>query len=371
MAGAGLRKRLARMIAHSGPMSLAEFMHVAMSDPVDGYYNRKPAIGSKGDFITAPETSQLFGEMIAIWCVSAWYEMGSPGTVALVEAGPGNGTLMADLLRSARNFPDFLSAIHVHLVETSPAMMARQRERLSGLANDIHWHASMEAVPPIPMLFIANELLDVMPIRQYVKSGRNWLENCVGLDGAGKLAFTLGAGQIDPALLPEGHQLEPDGAVFEISPAREAFILELCERLKNSNGAALLIDYGHSASGFGDTFQALRTHTYANALAEPGQADLTSHVDFAPLTALARATTIAAAPICSQGDFLLAMGLLQRAGILGANADAARREQIRGEVQRLAGPDEMGNLFKVMGLWHCTDRPIPDLPPFHMPKTEH
>ena len=204
-----------------------------------------------------------------------------------------------------------------------------------------------------------------------MKSGRNWLENCVGLDGAGKLAFTLGAGQIDPALLPGGHQLEPDGAVFEISPAREAFILALCDRLKTCNGAALLIDYGHSEPGFGDTFQALRSHTYADPLAEPGQADLTSHVDFAPLRALARATDIAAAPICCQGDFLLAMGLLQRAGVLGATADAARREQIRGEVQKLAAPDEMGNLFKVMGLWHCTDRPIPDLPPFHMPKTEH
>ncbi|MEZ5873125.1 MAG: class I SAM-dependent methyltransferase [Nitratireductor sp.] len=365
-----LRQRISRMIRHAGPMPLAEFIHLALSDPENGYYSRQTAIGAKGDFITAPEVSQLFGELIGIWCVSAWQALGSPPAIALVEAGPGHGTLMADILRTAQRFADFNSAISVHLLETSPAMVARQRKRLSGTGHAIQWHASLQALPAMPAILIANELLDVLPFRQYVKSGKNWLENCIGLDGSDKLTFMLGAGQIDPALLPHGHEFEPDGSVFEVSPAREAFVQELCEHVLAHNGAALLIDYGHVKSGFGDTFQAVRAHKPTNPLEAPGDADLTSHVDFEPLKRLADHAGIGRSAIATQGEFLLAMGLLERAGILGSTADNDRREQIRTEVERLAAPNEMGNLFKVIGLWHgCQGGAVPDLPPFVMPKT--
>ena len=367
-----LRERISRMIRLAGPMPLAEFMHVALNDPQSGYYSRQPAIGAKGDFITAPEVSQLFGELIGIWCVSAWKSLGSPPAFALVEAGPGHGTLMADILRTAQRFASFNSAISVHLIEASPAMVARQRERLANAGHRIHWHTALQTLPAMPTLFIANELLDVLPFRQYVKSGRNWLENCVGLDANGKLAFMLGAGQIDPALLPDGHQHQPDGSVFETSLAREAFVQELCENLLKREGAALLIDYGHMKSGFGDTFQAVQAHKPADPLADPGSADLTSHVDFEPLRRLADHAGIAGSAIATQGEFLLAMGLLERAGLLGSTAGNDRREQIRNEVERLAGPGQMGSLFKVMGLWHGQHgKASPDLPPFAMPGTGH
>ncbi len=369
-----LGEKIARQIAATGPLSVAEYMALCMNDPVDGYYARAETIGVKGDFITAPEVSQMFGELIGVWCYSAWQAMASPGRVMLVEAGPGKGTLLADLLRTVKRFPGFADAIDLHLIEASATMIARQREVLTeaGFADRAHWHAALHELPAgkdaAPAILIANEFLDVLPFRQYVKKGKAWYERSIGIDENGALTWKLAPTLIDPSLLPPGAEGEPDGAVFEIAPAREAWVATLAERLSQAGGMALLIDYGHAQAGFGDTFQAMRGHAHADPLEGPGLADLTSHVDFAALARAATAAGAHASAIVEQGEFLLAMGLLERAGALGADADETTRERLRGEVERLAGPDEMGRLFKVLALYGMNPvRSGADFPPFSAP----
>jgi SAM-dependent MidA family methyltransferase len=365
-----LADRIARRITAAGPMPLAEYMAVCLGDPKDGYYARADTIGAGGDFITAPEVSQMFGELIAVWCYAAWQAIGRPGKVMLAEAGPGKGTLLADLLRTVRRFADFASAIDLHLIEASETMIARQREVVAAadFADRAHWHTTLAELPDLPTILVANEFLDVLPIRQYVKAGEIWHERCVGLADDGALVWKLGPALIDPSLLPPGAVREPDGAVFETAPAREAWIAMLGEKLAQNGGMALLIDYGHAETGFGDTFQAMRGHAHADPLAEPGLADLTSHVDF---TALARAAASAgstASAIADQGEFLLAMGLAERAGTLGAHADEMTRKRLRSEAERLARRDQMGSLFKVLALaGRFPQGDGPDLPPFTFP----
>ncbi|MFZ1813610.1 MAG: SAM-dependent methyltransferase [Rhizobiaceae bacterium] len=358
-----LRDRIKRRIELSGPMSVAEYMHVCMSDPAQGYYTSTDPIGRRGDFVTAPEISQLFGEMIGLWAVGAWEAMGKPDSFALVEAGPGNGTLIGDILRTVRHFPQFMQAASIHLLEASPRMIERQRERTRG--HDVTWHANLAELPPVPLILMANEFLDVLAFRQYVRSGGHWHEHCIGLDGGGELAFMLGAATLDPAFLPTGWEREPDGSVFEYAPAREAWVQDLSHHLCEHGGLALLIDYGQLQSGFGDTFQAVENHKPVSPLGEPGRADLTSHVDFSALERAAREAGNARVASAAQGDFLLAMGLLERAGALGATADAGLRDELSLAVERLAGPQQMGNLFKVMAISGSTLQPgSPPLPPF-------
>lgn len=366
-----LGERIARMIAAAGPMSLAEYMAVCLADPRDGYYSRREAIGRQGDFITAPQVSQALGEIVAVWCVAAWRAMGSPARVVLAEAGPGNATMMADLLRAAASFPGFAAALEIVLIETGAAMIERQRDALAGFGVPVSWIAGQAELPAGPLILLANEFLDALPVRQYVKSRGAWRERCVGLGDDGRLRWQLGPGTIDAALLPAGSEAEPDGAVFEIAPAREAWVETLAGRLKAAGGMALLVDYGHARSGFGDTFQAVRAHRHADPLATPGEADLTAHVDFAALRRIAGNAGVTASPVVMQGDFLLAMGIAERAGRLGADAGEATRERLRGEVERLVQPDQMGNLFKVLALSAVAPgAPPPDLPPFVTPARE-
>ena len=349
-----LGERIARQIAATGPIGIAEYMALCMNDPVDGYYARPDTIGARGDFITAPETSQMFGELIGVWCVSAWQALGRPAECRLVEAGPGRGTLLRDLLRAVHRFAEFDAAIDLRLIETSAAMIAHQHQAIeaAGLhfAGKATWHTSLAEVPAGPLILVANEFLDVLPFRQYVKAGEVWHERCVGFGEDGSLRFALGPALIDPSLLPPGAPSEPDGAVYEYAPAREAWVAALAERLARDGGVALLIDYGHAESGFGDTFQAMRGHGYADPLESPGLADLTSHVDFAALSRAAMAAGAHASVITEQGEFLLSMGLLERAGALGAKGDEETRQRLRGEVERLAHHNHMGRLFKVLAL---------------------
>lgn len=360
-----LALRIARLVEAGGPMSLADYMHLCMADPQHGYYAKRPAIGAQGDFVTAPEISQMFGELLGVWCASAWLAAGSPSPFVLAEAGPGRGTLMADLLRATAAIPGFRDAARVRLVETSADMRAAQRDRLAGLHPDIDWTESLPGPEGGPLLLVANEFLDVLPVRQYVKAGGAWRERCVVADVAGKLSTVLGAGAIDATILPPGHEAEPDGAVFEHAPAREAWVWQLAERLSEHGGAALLIDYGHGKSGFGDTFQAMRGHAAADPFAEPGMADLTAHVDFQRLAAAASEAGAVASPVVAQGEFLLDMGLAERAGRLGAGRDRAVQERLRGEAERLAGGAGMGSLFKALALcapqWEAA---LESLPPF-------
>jgi SAM-dependent MidA family methyltransferase len=343
-----LKSRIVKHIKTSGSLPLAEYMHWCMADPQDGYYANQEAIGSKGDFITAPEISQMFGEMIGIWAVETWEALGKPSPFNLVELGPGKGTLMSDLLRIGNAVPEFLDAAQVQMIETSEKLIEAQKETLSDYEM-IAWQKSIKDIPNQPTLIIANEFLDVLPVRQYIKTGNEWREHAINVDEKNdELVWTLGTGILDEESLPKNADKEPEGAVFEISTIREAFIANASELLKENSGAALFIDYGHTKTDFGDTVQAMRAHGFADILKEPGMADLTAHVDFEALSNTAKKAGMNVKAIIPQGEFLLGKGLIERAGQLGREQSPEIQEQLTQQAERLALPDEMGNLFKVL-----------------------
>ncbi|HSI40606.1 MAG TPA: class I SAM-dependent methyltransferase [Xanthobacteraceae bacterium] len=329
-----LEAELRTLIATEGPIPVARYMALCLGHPRHGYYMGRDPFGAAGDFTTAPEISQMFGELLGLWCAACWQQIGAPDPVRLVELGPGRGTLMADVLRAARALPAFHAALDVHLVETSPALRARQRERLPDAP--VRWHDSLAEVPDGPALILANELFDALPVAQFVRTERGWHERCVGLDADGHLAFGL-----DPRPGPAFGPALP-GAVLE--RLDHPLVRAVPERLAAQGGAALIIDYGHAASGLGDTLQAVRRHAFADPLKDPGEADLTAHVDFAALARHGTAAGARAFGPLPQGDFLRRLGLDARAARLGRQADA----------ERLAGtaPGGMGGLFKVLALVH-------------------
>jgi len=350
-----LGKKLTALIAANGPLGIADYMAHCLADPEYGYYATRDPLGRAGDFITAPEISQMFGELIGAWLVHAWRAAGAPAPAILAEAGPGRGTLMADILRTAGTDPAFLSAVSLHLVETSPALRQKQKAALAGVKPPVSWHERIEDVPEAPLFFIANEFFDALPIRQYIRTGDGWRERVVGLDDAGNLAFGPGPSGFDRPIADA-----PEGAIIEICPAAEAIMGVIAGRIAAFGGAALIVDYGYGKAAFGDTLQAVKNHAFADPLAEPGEADLTAHVDFAALARSAQKAGAAVHGPMDQGAFLLAMGLLERAGRLGAGKDAQTRNAIAKAVERLAGRDAMGTLFKVLAV---TPAGL-DLPPF-------
>jgi len=344
----GLAERIRLLIRANGPLSVADYMGLCLSDRTHGYYATRDPFGVNGDFVTAPEISQMFGELIGIWFRALWRREGRPSPVRLVELGPGRGTLMADMARAIGQDSGLAEALDIHLVETSPHLRGVQENTLSRAGFTAHWHERFETVPDGCCYVVANEFFDALPIRQFLCTGPHWSERVVGLDAQDELAF---------GLRPAGRLIEDQGLdlpapqagqVLEISPQRQAIAAQIGRRLSNSGGAGLFIDYGHVRSGYGDTFQAVRAHRPDPVLAHPGDADLTSHVDFAAL----RGAFLAAGLLCpeamTQADFLLRMGLVERAGQLGRDKDATVQEAIRAAVERLAGPDHMGNLFKVL-----------------------
>jgi len=345
-----LAQKIARMIEATGPISIADYMALCLFDPEHGYYTTRQPFGVDGDFITAPEISQMFGELVAVWVFSAWTAIGRPAPVTLAEIGPGRGTLMKDMLRTlARLDPGCAGGIRIAMVEASPALAEVQRSALAGCGFDVSWHGSVSSLPAEPLLVVGNELFDAIPARQYVRASDGWRERVIVLSDDGQLSFAAGAGSLDPQLLPPQAAGAPDGAIFEASPARAALMQSLAEHIAGHGGAGLWIDYGHTEPGLGDTLQALRRHAYEDVLESPGEADLTTHVDFAALARTVRSTGLAA-HVTTQGEFLLQMGLLERAGRLGSGADQAGRDRISAAVERLAGPDAMGKLFKVLAM---------------------
>lgn len=345
-----LKRRIAELIAEAGPIPVSQYMALCLFDPADGYYTTREPFGTKGDFTTAPEISQMFGELVAIWLASAWQAAGAPQDAILAEIGPGRGTLMRDMLRTLNRIAPDLTR-RVAMIETSPRLADVQKQTLG--ETSATWHREINELPDAPLFIVGNELFDAIPIRQFVNTPQGWRERCVGLDADGGLVFVAGPGTTDAAL--------PDaisGAIFEIGPARNALIQEIARRIAEHGGAGLFIDYGHLATGVGDTLQAMRAHAYVDVLATPGEADLTSHVDFAALGAAAGAGRLETRTM-TQARFLLGMGLLERAGQLGAGGDAGLQERLGGEVERLAGVDEMGDLFKVL----MVGKGISGLPP--------
>jgi len=349
-----LADQIRRLIEVDGPISVAAYMAHCLGDPQHGYYATRDPFGPAGDFVTAPEVSQMFGEIVGAWLVHAWDLAGAPSPVCLVELGPGRGTLMADILRVAARHPDLAAALSVHLVETSPVLRAKQASTLAGQGYRADWHGCFAEVSAGPLLLVANEFFDALPIRQFVRVGGRWRERVVGLDGAGRLVFGLGPGLVD-----HGADAE-EGAIMEVSPAGEALAADIAGRILAEGGAALIIDYGYTRGGLGATLQAVRSHAFADPLADPGDADLTAHVDFAALAASAAKAGAAVHGPITQGEFLVPLGLVERAGRLGGAADEVTREAIRAAVERLAGPEQMGKLFKVLAI----TRPGVTPPPF-------
>lgn len=355
-----LKDRLERLIAAAGPITVADYMATCLFDPEAGYYTTREPFGAAGDFTTAPEISQMFGELVAVWVLSAWAALDKPVPSVLAEIGPGRGTLMADMLRTlGRLDPAFVTLARVAMIEASPRLAEIQKAKLANGRAKPTWFADVAGLPSLPLVIVGNELFDALPTRQFVKTPQGWCERMVALDEAGELTFWVGAAGIDPALLPRDAGEAPEGAIFEAAPAREALIDEIAARIARHGGAGLFIDYGHLQPGFGDTLQAVRAHAFDGVLANPGAADLTSHVDFAVLADVARSHGLRAR-MMTQGEFLLGMGLLERAGALGERADDATRKRLRTEAERLAGPEAMGSLFKVLMI----APPGVSLPPF-------
>jgi NADH dehydrogenase [ubiquinone] 1 alpha subcomplex assembly factor 7 len=340
-----LGAKLAERIRAAGPITVADYMAACLADPEHGYYMRGDPFGRAGDFVTAPEVSQMFGELIGLFVVAVWERMGEPKSVAIVELGPGRGTLMADMLRSAGVKPSFLAAADIHLVEIGPRLREIQRATLADTRMALHWHARLADVPDGPTIIVANEFFDALPIRQFQWQAGGWAERMIGLSDAGALAVGL-----RPVEQRAAEVALPEGAVVEAGAARDAAAAEIGERLARFGGAALLIDYGSDRAGYGDTLQAVRAHRYDHPLANPGEADLTAHVDFPALARAATRSGATARPVMRQGEFLLRLGLIQRAEVLARGKDPKTREAIAGAMDRLAGKKAMGELFKVLAL---------------------
>ncbi len=337
-----LRERIAALIASQGPISIAEYMTLALHDPAAGYYATRDPLGEGGDFITAPEVSQMFGELLGLWLAQVWHDQGKPKGPLLVELGPGRGTLMRDALRALKLMPELRSQIEVVLVEISPALRRAQQANLKDCGVSVRWRESFDAVPDDrPMLLVANEFFDALPIRQYVKTERGWCERMVTLDASGAIAFALSP--VPLVKSPREHQGAPIGAVYETSPSGEALTEEIAHRIVRNGGAALIVDYGYDSPGFGETLQAVKSHKFAEVLSEPGASDLSAHVDFRALAkAAARGGASPYGPV-AQGTFLQSLGIAQRAEKLGKDAVAS-------QVHRLTNSDQMGTLFKALAI---------------------
>lgn len=330
-------------------------MDVVLCHPEFGYYTTRDPLGADGDFTTAPEISQIFGEMLGLWAADIWVKMGSPDAVKIIECGPGRGTLLADALRAARCAAGFCETLQVHLVETSPALRARQGQALSGFSPV--WHDRFDTLPPGPTILIANEFLDALPVRQCVRTGSGWAERHVDVDGDKGFRFVLSSADTQTIeSLPLPCRMAAPGQIVEFSPARENFVADVSARLAASGGAALFIDYGHGASAPGETLQAVRAHRFVPVLEGVGNADLTAHVDFARLALCAGKTGVSVSPLVAQGAFLTQLGGDARLAAL-CEKNPGRAHALKTGYDRLISPHAMGELFKVMGLWHGLKAP--------------
>ncbi|WP_212524103.1 SAM-dependent methyltransferase [Actibacterium sp. MT2.3-13A] len=338
-----LAEILTQRIAKAGPISVAEYMAECLLHPEHGYYATRDPFGAGGDFTTAPEISQMFGEIAGLWLAQVWLDQGAPAPFTLAEPGPGRGTLMADILRATRAVPGFRDAARVHLVEASPTLRGIQRETLAGC--EATWCGSVAELPDQPLFLIANEFFDALPIRQFQRDAGGWRERQVAVIG-GRLAFGLS----DPAPIAALDARLADtrpGDIVETCPQAAPIIAEIAARIEAHGGAALIFDYGGWHS-LGDTFQALRGHEPDDPLAHPGAADLTAHVDFEALAAAAPGLT--ALPLTGQGMFLERLGITARAQALAAKLRGPALESHIAAHRRLTHPQEMGTLFKTLAL---------------------
>ena len=349
-----LAARLAARIAAHGPLSVEAYMEACLLDAKAGAYTSRQPIGEEGDFITAPEISQIFGELLGLWAVAVWQSMGEPRPVIVAELGPGRGTLLADALRAWRVSRNFIDSVSLALVETSPVMAEAQRKALQNAPVPLRWYARFDELPTGPLILLANEFIDALPVRQLVRRNQSWRQRLIGRDGKGGFAFAEGAA------VPE-NRAAPEGAILETRPVAQRLLSEVANRATHAPLAALIIDYGHAESGFGDTLQAVRGHRFTDPLGSPGDADLSAQVDFADLRGNAEVLGLSAYGPVSQGEFLLKLGLGQRRERLVEKATPDQKAAIASGTTRLVDPAQMGVLFKVLAL---TSPGLPPPPPF-------
>jgi NADH dehydrogenase [ubiquinone] 1 alpha subcomplex assembly factor 7 len=352
-----LEKIIRDIITTEGPMPLDRYMGLCLGHPEHGYYMTRDPFGREGDFTTAPEVSQVFGELIGVWVAQVWHLMGSPGVFSLIELGPGRGTLMKDILRASAKIPGLHLAAKLHLVETSPVLQEAQRLSLcpipphkgEGMPKDITWHTTHATLPSQPSIIVANEFFDAIPIRQFELRDGELFERCVAIEDD-KLAY---------GLKPTGQShINQANRIYETAPARSAIAKDLASLIAAHNGAALFIDYGHRKSSNGDTLQAMKDHAYCSIFETPGEADLTSHVDFEQLLKACAQGGATPMQLLTQGEFLNAMGLQLRTETLAHSLDGDARDSLLKASHRLADGSEMGQLFKVAAITH-NDLPMP------------
>jgi NADH dehydrogenase [ubiquinone] 1 alpha subcomplex assembly factor 7 len=342
-----LAEEIASIISQEGPISVERYMSLCLSHPTLGYYMTRDPFGAAGDFITSPEISQMFGELLGLWSAEAWALCGSPQPARLVEIGPGRGALMADALRAVRVAKAFNETLEVTMVETSKKLVAAQREKLANVERPVSWVESIDRLPAGPAVILANEFFDALPVRHYVKAESGWHERQVGLSGE---KFVFGAAPVPEPYL----QIEaPSGAVLEVAASAQRIMTQLAVRIVKYGGALLVVDYGHTQTQFGETLQAMRDHKFVDPLDAPGEADLTTHVDFA---SLARAAKSAGAHVhgpVTQGAFLKQIGIERRAESLMRNATLPQQHEISSSLARLTSeqkPTDMGALFKAIAV---------------------
>jgi len=352
-----LKDKLKNRIREAGPISVAEYMSVCLLDPVQGYYPTRDPLGAEGDFITAPEISQMFGEVLGLWCVQSWIDLGRPETLHLVEYGPGRGIMMSDMLRSAALEPEFRTAVQVWLIEASAALEAVQGRTLAETGVPVQWVKRLEDIPAGPSLIVGNEFLDCLPIQQLIcndpfagKDG--WVERRVGLDDDGRLCFVridVPAPKTLTNTLPTGAEDARKDELIETCPAAAQVIDGLAQRFAENPGRALFIDYGPDETEFGDTLQALKRHEKVGIFSDPGNTDLTARVDFAAISEMAKAAGLIASDAVPQREFLSKLGIEMRAvALIRSKPDA--KPVIARQLHRLTDDAEMGELFKAISI---------------------
>ena len=334
----------------NGPMDFGRYMGLCLGHPEMGYYMTRDPFGAAGDFITAPEVSQVFGELIGVWCADAWMKSGSPDPAGLVELGPGRGALMSDLLRATGGVASFQQAVDIHFVETSPVLKNAQSKAFRN--RGVSWHDDLKTLPRDRfMMVIGNEFLDALPVRQLVKTSNGWNEVMVGLDPEGRL--TLGEQEAPTQLLeyiPSTLIDYKDGDVVEVSPILESYLINLFQLIQKQSGFCLFIDYGYAGFKAEKTLQAVYKHRHVSILDNPGECDLTAHVNFETVSHLALENGLTIHGPVSQKSFLENLGITARIEMLGKNATPVQKQDLAQAYERLCGVDQMGELFKVIAI---------------------
>lgn len=331
-------------IEKNGAIPLGQYIEIALSHPEHGYYMTRDPLGKRGDFTTAPEISQIFGELIGAWIIDIWAQMGKPA-LNLIECGPGRGTLMADIVRIIRNFGGVNNNITIHMIETSPALIEKQKQALKSI--NAQWHSHILSVPSdSPVLIVANEFLDALPVEQLRRADQGWMQKYIGIkDGALTESWQPAPHRLQTHLPPKTRS----GKIYEISPVRSEYISNCADLIAKTGGAALFIDYGHAKTHHGDTVQAIKNHKYSDILKEIGHSDITSHVDFEAARNAASAQGLNISPIVTQGAFLNKLGgAIRCKALINAAKNKTQANDIQKGYQRVAHNDEMGDLFKVL-----------------------